>query len=808
MKISSVWLRRYVDLGVDDGELCEIFTSIGLEVEGVENVGVARQKGLVVGEILEIVRHPNADKLLLCKVKVDTDDVRQIVCGAKNFKLNDHVPVALPGTILPGGLRIMKSNLRGINSDGMMCSGKELAIGNDHSGLLILGEGTRVGACLHDEIPIDCDTIFDLSLTANRGDCLSHIGIARDVAAKFGIPLKLPRIEAIGVVGTAPRDHFLGEISIETDKCECYSAICVKNISIGESPDWMKRDLSAIGMRSINNAVDIGNWVMVETGQPVHIFDARKIRGNRLVIRQARDGETVISLDCKKRTLGSDVMVICDAERPLVIAGITGSVDAEVDAGTTDILIESAYFAPESIRRSARQLNISTESSNRFARDIDTSNIAHNCQRVANLVTEICGGEVVSKCWQVGSPKRNGVGIDFKPSFIGKLCGFSIPLAEAESILKNLGFTVGKIGVDMWKVMVPAHRPDIACPADIVSECARIYGSDKIPRTAVKGLGIHCRKDSLSNFRQCAGTYLSNCGFFECCNLSLRSKIEAEKFFGENSALSMKNYLTSDQNCYRNSLLFGLMDSMRMNIQNGNFDTKFFEIGRVAVRVDGRFNECLSVCCVMLDAPLERSWRPVEPLDFYDVKATIFPILKNFAKKIPTFEAVADSNVWQPGYAGTCGFLASDRFQATCGLLNTDLTEKFDVKQRVLAAEIVVHLSFLDKKQEKGAYVPFSQFPRVSKDLSLIVGGAEPAATVESNAVKLAKKNLPGGVFVESVSVFDVYAGRGIPDGMKNIGITINYRSNDRTLTDLEIQASFVAMQKEIENLYEIRKQV
>ncbi|MDR1890750.1 MAG: phenylalanine--tRNA ligase subunit beta [Puniceicoccales bacterium] len=808
MKISTKWLRRYLDTEVSEEELWEVFTSIGLEVEGVEHIGVARQNTLVVGKIQEIRQHPNADKLSVCTVCVGQGDVRQIVCGAKNFKLNDHVPVALPGTVLPGDFTINKSTLRGVESDGMMCSGKELGLGEDHSGLLILGENTTVGACLHDAIEINCDAVFDISLTANRGDCLSHIGVARDLAAKLNIGLKLPQPHGLEISETEkPQGHFLEKISIETDNCECYSAICIKNIKIGDSPDWMKQDLTAIGARPINNAVDIGNWVMMETGQPVHIFDAKKIRGNQLTIRQAKDGETIISLDGKKRTLTADMVVICDVERPLVVAGITGTVDAEVDDTTTDVLIESAYFNPDNIRKSAKTLNISTESAYRFSKDIDTANVANYGQRVANLVTEICGGEIVAACWKVGDPKRKPVAIDFQPSSIEKLCGFAIPLEIAENILTKLGFSIEKLNVGSWKITIPAHRPDITNTPDIVSECLRIYGTDKIPTTPARYTGIQHESDRSAVFCQNVSNYLSGQGFFECYNFALRNCGEIENLFGENSALSMRNPFNVDQNCYRSSLIPGLLDATKFNIQNGNLDVKFFETGHVVLKIDEKFNECLAIGCVMPTKPLERSWQTAEMADFYDIKSLILPILKNFSQRLAQFNLVEDSSIWQPGHAAHCGFLNREKFQATCGFLNVKLAKDFDIKQHILAAEIVIHPAIFTRKPEKASHKPFSQFPRISKDLSLIVKLDEVAANVENNVMKAAQKNISKDVFIESIKVFDVYLGKEIPTGTKNIGLTINYRSNDRTLTDSEIQTAFNATQLEIEKLYEIRKQ-
>lgn len=797
-----------MDIRIGEEELCEVFTSIGLEVEGIEHLGTARQKTLVVGEIKEIRRHQNADKLSVCMVCVGPNDNRQIVCGAKNFKLNDHVPVALPGTILPGDFKISKSNLRGVNSDGMMCSGKELGLGEDHSGLLILEPSTLIGTCLHDAIDVNWDTIFDLSLTANRGDCLSHIGIARDLAAKLNLVLKLPQIHGVEVSERErPQGHFLKKISIETDNCRCYSAICIKNIKIGDSPDWMKHDLAAVGVRSISNAVDIGNWVMMETGQPVHIFDAKKIRGNQLTIRQAKDGEIIISLDGQKRVLSDDMVVICDAERPLVIAGITGSIDAEVDGNTTDILIESAYFNPDNIRKSAKTLNVSTESSHRFSRDIDKANIANYGVRVANLITEICGGEIVSSCWKVDNLEKKNITIDFQPSSIEELCGFAVPLEIAENILIKLGFSIEKSNAENWKITVPAHRPDIACVPDIVSECLRIYGTDKIPTTPTKCTGIQHESDRSAVFCQNASNYFSDQGFFECYNFALRNGNKMENLFGKNSAVSMRNPFNADQNCYRNSLIPGLLDAVKFNTQNGNSDIKFFETGHVVLRIDEKFNECLAIGCVMPIKPLERSWQPIEAEDFYDVKALILPILKNFSQRLAQFDPIKISNIWQPEHAACCGFLNREKFQATCGFLNVNLTKDFDIKQHVLAAEIIIHPSIFGRKPEKVSHKPFSQFPRISKDLSLIVKLDEPASNVENKVMKAAKKNISNDVFIESIRVFDVYQGKEIPGGTKNIGLTINYRSNGRTLMDSEIQVAFNAMQSEIEKSYEIRKQ-
>ena len=809
MKVSSKWLRKYLDINLSDDELANIFTFIGLEVEDVIKFGLQPQGTLIVGEIVDIAQHPNADKLSVCKVQIgqSKDDVKTIVCGAKNFKLHDHVPVALSGTILPGGVKINVNNLRGVHSEGMMCSARELGFGNDHAGLMILQPNTTLGEPIHKVLGIVENTVFDLSLTANRGDCLSHIGVARDVASKLNIPLKLPDFGELKISNEHPNGHFLSQISVETANCECYTAICIKNVKIGESPSWMQEDLAAVGIRSINNIVDIGNWVMMETGQPVHIFDAKKIHGQKLIIRQARDGERVISLDGKERVLDSDMMVICDAERPLVIAGITGSIDAEVDATTTDVLIESAYFNPENIRKTAHRLNISTESSYRFSRDIDTSNVAKYGQRVADLMVQICGGEIASDGWQIGKPSRQSGMITFNPGLIEHLCGFKIPLEKCLTFLRNLGFSVDSSQGDSWKVEVPAHRPDITCAQDIVTECLRIYGTDTIPSVRTSSFGTHRNSDKAFVFCKKASDYLSNQRFLECYNLSLKNSSEIKALFGDKPVLMVNNPLTVDQDCYRNSLIPGLLETVRFNIQNGNSDQKFFEIGHVVVEINGKFNECMSVALVIVNDALTKSWHPLPHQEYFDVKAIISPILQNFISKVPDFELIDESCIWEGGHAGNCGHLNREKIEAQCGHLSRKILRHYNIQHDVLAAEVLLHLSLFDRKSAKETYKSFSQFPRITKDLSLLVKREESAASVEKNVFKAAKKCLPQDVFVEATNIFDIYTGTGIPEDKKNVGISILYRSNKRTLTDEEIQNAFSNTQNELQKIYEIRKQ-
>lgn len=805
MKISTSWLQKYLSRAVSAQELNEIFTDIGHEVEEVISIGVQRQDTLVVGEIQTIDKHPNADKLSVCKVCVGDDVVVQIVCGAKNFKLGDHVPVALAGTRLPGNILIERGNLRGVTSEGMMCSGRELGLGNDHSGLLILDRLAQVGKCLHDVIAIENDTIFDLSLTANRGDCLSYIGIARDVAAKLNIDLIIPEVPEVIIEQSRPCGHFLQNVTITADACMSYFVACMDNIVIKDSPQWMQSDLEHAGIRSINNVVDVGNWVMLETGQPVHVFDAKKIHDGKLYIRKAFNDESFVALDGKTYALQPPMTVIGDDVRPLAVAGVTGSEYAGVDNNTTSVVIEVANFDPDNVRKCARDLNISTDSSYRFSRGIDHKNIPFALARIISLLQQNSNGEFASNCWAAKPSNIELLQIKFNPACIGQTCGFDIPLSFCKNALSKLGFLIHDDGA-VWNITVPAHRSDIVCPADIVSECLRIYGTSHIVSEDVVSKGTHRKDDGSFCYRQKCTQYFADNGFLECYNLSLQNSKIWNEIKQDGDILKIPNPLTSTQDCFRPSLILGLLDVVKTNLQNGNVDRKFFEIGDVVVNIGGKLTECISIACVAIADEIDRSWRGIGTIDFYDMKSLIFPILQNFSQRVPVFNPIEQDGMWQSGHSGTCGLLHREKFYATCGLLNVSWTRKLDIKPSIVAAEVIVHPDIFKRKISKIKYNPFTSYPHIAKDMSIIVPCNVSYDVVENDVKRALKKSTPKDIEISSIKCFDVYQGHGIPDNTKNIGITIDYRSNTRTLTDKEIQECFNAAQDILAEKYDLRR--
>ncbi len=802
MKISLNWLKKYIDVKLADDALVEIFTLLGFEVENVETIGLRYQKSLVVGEIRSIIPHPNADKLSICQVCVGDNDTRQIVCGAKNFKLMDHVPVALPGTVLPGEVVITENKLREVLSCGMMCSGRELGLGGDHSGLLILDSSTKVGTVLHDAIDVQNDTIFDLSITSNRGDCLSYQGIARELGCKLNIPFKLPMIDDLEIKS---QKKMITSINVDSNECICYHAFCISGVKVQKSPDWLVRDLQASGIKSVNNVVDICNWVMLETGHPLHAFDIKKIKNNELTIRRASNNESLLGLGGKQYFLNDRITIIADTERPLVIAGIIGGADAEIDDSSADILIEAACFDFATIMYTSRMLNLATDSSYRFARIVDGETCVNSGKRAVKLITEICGGQWVQYLpAKKYHPKQRIITIT--DEFIAKKLGFTIEHKIIHEILSRLGFGVQDTSSG-FVLNIPSFRSDIERPIDIVEECLRIYGTDKLPSVSVNLYSIHRTDHRAYTYSMNTRSILSTHGFLECYNYSLISSEIVKNFLGTEILVDVQNPLSSDQACYRQSLLPGLLETLKFNIQNGNFDSKFFEIGKLAVKVNNKINEYLAISFIALENSLARSVNP-KNVGFEDIKYLCFDVLKSYLNTDQVkLQMIGDSNLWQPGYSAEYSFLDRSGLEVKCGLLKKhSLNRLYGIKHNVWGAEIIIADSVFSRKLSAKTYKSFSQFPRIIKDISIVVNRDEQAGEVKYLLEKFAKKSVSGPINIEYVSLFDVYTGEHIDQYKKALGFEISFRSNERTLTDEEVKQSFGYIQNEISKIYEIRK--
>lgn len=805
MKVSYEWLKEYIDLDRSASEIEEALTLIGFEVEEVVETGLPDLPHVVVGEVLSRDPHPNADRLSVCRVAVDTAGTEAtIVCGAQNYKVGDRIPVALPGAVLPGNFKIKTSKLRGERSEGMLCSGKELGMSEDGAGLLILEQRPEVGMSINEAFP-DNDLVFDVEVTPNRPDCLSHVGIARELAAYFGLTLRYPEVkgnfESFEGNGTA----IFSGVEVNTDECPHYTAHVISGVRIAPSPKWLQRRLETVGLRPINNVVDITNFVLMELGQPLHAFDAAKIEGRRLIVRQAGNGEKVRTLDDKERTLSERMMVIADAAKPLVIAGVMGTVDAEVDDSTTDIVLESAYFRPGSVRFASRRLGLTTDSSYRFERGVDPSNLVFAAQRAADLILEIAGGRLAGPRIEVGKKPEIRNEIQITRKFIDQRCGFTIEDARVEEIFSALELEASaredENGV-FWTVEIPSFRADLNQPIDLIEELIRIHGTDKIPAGDVWAHGIIAQDHPAYTFNTKASDYLVGQHFTECVNYSLRSGSELKTWYSQAAVenLALANPLSSDQTHLRWSLVPGLLGNLKLNQDRKTGVSRLFETGRVFRELEDGVCEVTSVSFVILNDPRQSTWLARENADFYHARKYVEVLARLAGIDLAAEEVhpiALGSSAWQEGQSAAVGELAGG-FEGRMGLISPFLLRSYDIEGSVIAGVLEILPSRLEAPRPVPVYRPFSAFPAAERDLGLVVADDLPAETVRRTLWATGREIAGSKFAVEAVECFDVYRGKGLPEGKKSLAFSLVFRATDRTLTDDEVNGVFSGIQEKI----------
>lgn len=819
MKISYNWLKKYIDLDPVEHApevLAEVLPLLGFDIEEYETLGPPQLENVVVGQVLEFDQHPDADRLRCCLVTTGQDgDPHKIVCGAKNFNAGDKVMVALPGAVLPGDFKIKKSKLRGQPSEGMMCSAKELEVGQDHDGIMVLDPNVELGTPIND-LYQDGDTVFDLEITPNRIDVLSHIGVARELSARFSLPVHYPEVKA-STENAASGSPLISRVDVRaTEVCPHYTAICIKGVTVGPSPKWLKDAIEATGQRSINNVVDATNYVLHETCQPLHAFDAAKIKGGELIVRAAVEGETITTLDEVQRSLTSDMLVIADAERPLVIAGVMGSVDAEVEANTTDVILESAYFDAASIRATSRRLGLSSDSSYRFERGVDPKGITYASLRAVDLILEVAGGSVDGNMIESGRAPETITEITLRPDHVRKFIGFVVDDDQIQAVLESLDLSVSvhddADGAKRWVVSIPSYRGDLVRDVDLIEEFIRVYGTDQIPESEVVARGIRHNDHRIYTVNTAVADYLTGQNFDEAYVYTLRDPDEVKFFFGEEShkCLALDNPLQSDQSHLRPSLIPGLIDVLKLNAARGTTGTRFFERGRVFREVQGEMLELVSFGFVIAGESARREWQPRESADFYTTRTlceNILEIAGQASNKL-SFQPIENCNLWQAGHAAYAGDFKRMGYEITCGLIDiATLKQRWDLATPVLAGSILMTPKFFERKAKRGRHKAISNQPASGKDLALMVDESVLASQVQHDIAKFAKK-ATHGFDCESVRIFDVYQGEGLPEGQKSLALNLQFRAPDRTLKDKEVNAAFDAIQKLIaeKTNYTIRK--
>ncbi len=812
MKISLTWLKRYIDLPESPKELAHSLTLLGFEVDDIQTTGVPQLENVLVGEVLERAQHPNADKLGVCRVALgDTVGEKTIVCGASNYKVGDRVPVALPGARLPGGFKIKRSKLRGVESDGMMCSGKEIGAGEDSAGILILDGRPELGTPIN-EVLTESDTVFSLEVTPNRPDCLSHIGIARELGAWYRRDIKYPSFGDLPSAESRPSgdDVFQGA-SVECEEdCPLYRATVIKGVKIGPSPAWMQELLSSIGLRPINNVVDVTNFVLHETGNPLHAFDARDIKGGKITVRNARDGETMNTLDGEERRLASRMIVISDEERALAIAGVMGGQNSEVKDDTTDLVLEVAYFNPTTIRWVSKKLGLSTDSSYRFERGVDPKSLRFATDRAVQLILETAGGVVCGPERVAGAEPFWQNEITLSPDWVRAKAGFDIPDAQIQESLELLDMVVSGRDDGDWTVSIPSYRGDLDRPIDLLEEVLRIYGTDKIPSGSIRATATAENDHPITEFVRRSGSYLVGQHFSETVTYTLRSENEQADWSDAVAAMSLglKNPISEDQTQLRHSLLPGILESLRLNQSRKTGATRFFETGRVFRESNGKLIEMISVAFLECSEGGARSWNERGNDDFYLAKKRI-EILAGYAGidlgrfRIQPIDG--GGTAWQEGHAAIVDDPRAG-ISAEIGLMNLERIKAMDIQGEIVAGSFCILPERL-RAAKRIKFQPFSLFPPSSKDLALVVEKSELASNVVKALSKIATKATQGAFAMESIDVFDVYEGEGVPSGKKSVGVSMSFRSQDRTLKDKEVNQAFETIQKEIKakTAYEIR---
>lgn len=781
MRVSYRWLCSKLGFEPPLPELIDRLTMAGLEVESVTDLGVG-SGNIVVGKILEIGPHPNAENLVLCNVKANRPDPLRIVCGAKNMKAGDLVPVAVEGAKLPDGMVIKKSKIRGEASEGMMCSGREIGWGEDSAGLLILPPEEDLW-----KIGKPFDALIDIKITANRPDCLSILGIARDVAAASGKPISSPvHVEA---TETGPPVRQFARVRLEAPaECPRYMGRLIRDVNIAPSPLWLARAVESAGIRSINNVVDVTNYVLLELGHPLHAFDWDRIAKGEVSIRHAFAGEPVTTLDGQNHRMLASDLLIADAEKPIALAGIMGCGNSEISDETHHVFLECAYFRPATIRATAKRLSLSTESSYRFERGTDWEGLPRVLDRATQLIVQVAGGEVAGGVFDETNPDlKSAPSMTLRLPRVRALLGLHLSTDQTSNALKALGFTVDSGSEpDSLRVRVPAYRPDVEGEADLAEEIARIVGYDKIP-AELPHIATHAtHRTPEDEAAQSIRAALVALGFAEAINYTFQSsELFARLGYALPDALRIKNPLSAEFDVLRPDLLPGLLSAVLYNQNHGRPDVRLFEVGKVFA-ADG--SERWEFAAVLSGVAGDAHWREKPKVaDFYDGRATADAVAEVLFLEELNPLRVSDENSNSFGQSGQLlhpnksVILKSGEVSALLiGEIHPRVRQLLDLKRNVVIVSGYID-DLIRAPKHKVAAREISQFPGVTRDLALIADKNVQAGAIQDVIVKRAKSLL------SRVRLFDVFEGGTVPEGKRSLAYSLHFSAPDRTLKDDEV---------------------
>jgi phenylalanyl-tRNA synthetase beta chain len=787
MTISYKWLGEYLPVEVEPERLSRILTSIGLEVESMHHYEEARGglKGLVIGEVLSTEKHPNADKLSLTKVDIGNGDPLQIVCGAPNVAAGQKVVVATVGTTIypvSGEALTMKvAKIRNVESYGMICAEDEIGLGTSHNGIMVLPAKLKVGTPAADYFQPYEDWIYEIGLTPNRMDAMSHWGVARDVCAWLTLHDKRDTKPKFPYPNSFKPDSNTAPVSVEIQNktaCQRFSGVSISNITIGESPRWLKLRLKAIGIRPINNIVDITNYIQHETGQPLHAYDSAAIKGNKIVVRNLPEGTLFVTLDEKERKLSVEDLMVCNESEGMCIAGVFGGLHSGVTDTTKNIFLESAWFDPITIRKTSFRHGLRTDAASRFEKGTDISNTVIVLKRAALMIKELAGGEISSNVVDVYPDPLPKVQVAIKYHFIKKLSGKIYHSDNIKNILVSLGFEIIKEGIDELLVAVPYHKPDVSLPADIVEEILRIDGLDNIPIPEAITITPSVEENYATEaWREKISGYMVGLGFNEI----LTNSITNSAYFTQAelaNAVSMLNNLSAELNIMRPSMLETGLEVIAHNLNRRNNDLKLFEFGKTYSSDGiGKYHEPEHLCLYLTGKYLEDSWRrKAEPADLFVLKGIITRLIQLPGITLDTLEILEDPK-FSDGILGKI----NGRILLRAGEVNRKILDRFDIKQPVFFADFDWdYLSQLAISQ-KPEFREIPRFPAVQRDLALVVPRQLPYADVEKSIFKIRLNKL------RQIKLFDIFESEKLGTGKKSLAVNFTFLDEEKTLTDKEI---------------------
>ena len=811
MNISYNWLKEYVDFDLTPEEVSAALTSIGLETDGVEEVQSIKGglEGLVVGEVLTCEPHPNSDHMHITTVDLGEGEPVQIVCGAANVAAGQKVIVATLGTKLYDGdqsFTIKKSKLRGVESNGMICAEDEIGVGTSHDGIIVLPQDVVPGTLAKDYYNIKSDYVFEVDITPNRADACSHYGVARDLYAwlvQNGYQTLLHRPET-SEFKVDNHDMDIDVVVENTEACPRYAGVAIKNVTVKESPEWLQNKLRLIGVRPVNNIVDITNYILHAYGQPMHCFDADKIKGGKIVVKTCQEGTKFVTLDEVERKLSERDLMICNAEEPMCIAGVFGGLDSGTTEATKDVFLESAYFHPTWVRKTARRHGLSTDSSFRFERGIDPNGTIYALKEAAILVKELAGGEIASDIKDNYPAPVADFAVELSYEYVNSLVGKVIPAETIKSIITSLEMKIVAETAEGLSLSIPAYRVDVQRPCDVVEDILRIYGYNnvEIPTSLKSSLNVEGEVDKSVKLQNLVSEQLVGCGFNEILNNSLTaaSYYDGLETYKPENLVRVMNPLSNDLNVMRASLLFGGLECIQHNANRKNADLRFFEFGNCyhfnaekknPEKVLAAYSEELHLGLWLTGKYISNSWaHPDMNFSVYELKAYVLNI---FSRLGVNLGAMVFGNLSDDIYSVALSIhTRGGKLVATFGVLSKKLQKAFDIDNEVYYADINWKELMKAIKGKKVTYTEISKFPAVKRDLALLIDKKVQFAEIEKIAYETDKKLL------KSVELFDVYEGKNLEAGKKSYAVSFVLQDENATLNDKQIDK---LMQKLIANL-------